>query len=164
MRGVHRQQSGGIPAEVTHAIYVGMRISKRIGPPWRRPVQWAGILVALTAAIASPVRANDLPPEVRSALQRARVPEAALSVVVQEAGTGRTVMSHQARQSVNPASLLKLVPTYAALDLPGPAWSWSTTVGWSTALPDGVLVGDLFPEGTRHPLAPQPPCPLPPIN
>ena len=126
-------------------------ISKRIGRPWRRPVQWAGILVALTAAVASPVRANDLPPEVRSALQRARVPEAALSVVVQEAGTGRTVMSHQARQSVNPASLVKLVTTYAALDLLGPAWTWSTTVGWSGAMRDGVLEGDLFLKGRGDP-------------
>jgi D-alanyl-D-alanine carboxypeptidase/D-alanyl-D-alanine-endopeptidase (penicillin-binding protein 4) len=95
--------------------------------------------------------ATDLPPEVRSALQRARVPESALSVVVQEAGTGRTVLSQQARQSVNPASLVKLVTTYAALDLLGPAWSWSTTVGWSGALREGVLEGDLFIRGSGDP-------------
>lgn len=116
-----------------------------------RPLGWAGILLALAAAASTPARATDLPPDVRSALQRARVPESALSVVVQEAGTGRTVLSHQARQSVNPASLVKLVTTYAALDLLGPAWSWSTTVGWSGALREGVLEGDLFIRGSGDP-------------
>lgn len=106
---------------------------------------------AWAVAVATPVLANDLPPEVRSALQRARVPEAALSVVVQEAGTGRTVMSHQARQPVNPASLVKLVTTYAALDLLGPAWTWNTSVGWSGALRDGVLEGDVFIKGSGDP-------------
>ena len=117
----------------------------------RRPLRWAGILLALAAAASTPAHATDLPPEVRGALQRARVPESALSVVVQEAGTGRTVLSHQARQSVNPASLVKLVTTYAALDLLGPAWSWSTTVGWSGALREGVLEGDLFIRGSGDP-------------
>jgi D-alanyl-D-alanine carboxypeptidase/D-alanyl-D-alanine-endopeptidase (penicillin-binding protein 4) len=117
-----------------------------------RPLRWAGILLALAVGAASlSAHATDLPPEVRSALQRARVPESALSVVVQEAGTGRTVLSHQARQSVNPASLVKLVTTYAALDLLGPAWSWSTTVGWSGALREGVLEGDLFIRGSGDP-------------
>jgi len=88
---------------------------------------------------------------VRSALQRARVPESALSVLVQEAGSGHTVLSHQARQPVNPASLVKLVTTYAALDLLGPAWTWSTAVGWSGTLREGVLEGDLFIRGSGDP-------------
>jgi D-alanyl-D-alanine carboxypeptidase/D-alanyl-D-alanine-endopeptidase (penicillin-binding protein 4) len=120
---------------------------------WR----WARGLVlgvALASAFAAgwPVAwASELPPEVRSALQRARVPEAALSVVVQEAGTGRNLISHQARQSVNPASLVKLVTTYASLDLLGPAWVWTTPVGWSGPLRDGVLEGDLFIRGSGDP-------------
>ena len=128
-----------------------MGIRKRIGRPWPRPVQWAAILLALSVVVGAPVQANELPPEVRSALQRARVPEAALSVVVQEAGSGHTVLSHQARQGVNPASLVKLVTTYAALDLLGPAWTWSTAVGWSGTLRDGVLEGDLFLKGSGDP-------------
>jgi serine-type D-Ala-D-Ala carboxypeptidase/endopeptidase (penicillin-binding protein 4) len=108
--------------------------------------------MTLAAAAASlPVRASDLPPEVRNALQRARVPESALSVVLQEAGSGHTVLSHQSRQPVNPASLVKLVTTYAALDLLGPAWTWSTAVGWSGTLRDGLLEGDLFLKGSGDP-------------
>ncbi|MEI8266480.1 MAG: D-alanyl-D-alanine carboxypeptidase/D-alanyl-D-alanine-endopeptidase [Betaproteobacteria bacterium] len=119
--------------------------------------QWAcrlvrGVALASTLAAGGfAAGASELPPEVRSALQRARVPEAALSVVMQEAGTGRNLLSHQARQSINPASLVKLVTTYAALDLLGPAWVWTTSVGWSGALREGVLEGDLFIRGSGDP-------------
>ena len=118
--------------------------------PLRAALQRVAAWLILGAATC-PTHAFDLPPEVRTALQRARVPEAALSVVVQEAGSGHTVLSHQARQPVNPASLVKLVTTYAALDLLGPAWTWSTAVGWSGTLRDGVLEGDLFLKGSGDP-------------
>ena len=51
-------------------------------------------------------------------------------------------LAWQARQAVNPASLMKLVTTYAALELLGPAWTWSTPVWLHGSLrnpgPDGV--------------------------
>lgn len=115
----------------------------RLGPVLALAQCLTGLSLAAGAA--------ELPPEVRSALQRARVPETALAVVVQEAGSGHTVLSHQARQPVNPASLVKLVTTYAALDLLGPAWTWTTAVGWNATLRDGVLDGDLFLKGGGDP-------------
>ena len=139
--GISRGTSSGISSGIT----------TRIGRHWSGPLRWAVVLLTLSAAATFTAVANDLPPEVRSALQRARVPESALSVVMQEAGSGRNLLSHQARQPVNPASLVKLVTTYAALDLLGPAWSWSTTVGWSGALREGVLEGDLFIRGSGDP-------------
>jgi D-alanyl-D-alanine carboxypeptidase/D-alanyl-D-alanine-endopeptidase (penicillin-binding protein 4) len=46
--------------------------------------------------------------------------------VVQDVGSGRSVLSlARRRAAVNPASLAKLLTTYAALDLLGPAWTWS---------------------------------------
>jgi D-alanyl-D-alanine carboxypeptidase/D-alanyl-D-alanine-endopeptidase (penicillin-binding protein 4) len=112
------------------------------------------LLAALcTIAGGSPAAhaASALPPEVRAALQRARVPEGALAVVVQEAGSGQTLLSHQPRLPVNPASLAKLLTTYAALDLLGPAWTWTTSVAWSGPLRDGVLEGDVFLKGGGDP-------------
>jgi D-alanyl-D-alanine carboxypeptidase/D-alanyl-D-alanine-endopeptidase (penicillin-binding protein 4) len=47
-------------------------------------------------------------------------------VVVQEVGSGRTSLSLNARAAVNPASVMKLVTTYAALELLGPAYRWKT--------------------------------------
>ena len=92
-----------------------------------------------------------LPPEVEAALQRARVPPEALTVLLQEAGSGRTLLSHQADLPVNPASLAKLPTTLAALDLLGPAWTWATSVWLQGSVSDGVLDGALVIKGTGDP-------------
>ena len=81
-------------------------------------------LAALAALVTSPaLAASALPAEALAALQRARVPAEALSVIVQEAGGPRTLLAHEHRQLRNPASLIKLLTTYAALDQLGPAWT-----------------------------------------
>src|SRR5687768_6051898 len=69
-----------------------------------------------------------LPDPVSKALREARVPEGAVSVVVQELGARRTTLAHNARVTRNPASVMKLVTTYAALELLGPAYRWRTEV------------------------------------
>lgn len=92
-----------------------------------------------------------LPPEVAQALQRARVPEEAFSVVIEEAGTGRSVLAWQEDRPVNPASLMKLVTTYSALDRLGPAWNWRTPVWLLGDVRDGVLEGSLVIRGSGDP-------------
>jgi serine-type D-Ala-D-Ala carboxypeptidase/endopeptidase (penicillin-binding protein 4) len=109
-----------------------------------------GPLAPQSAAARPPTDDAALPVEVAAELQRARVPAAALSVVVQEAG-GATLLSVQATQAVNPASLAKLVTTYAALDRLGPAWRWRTPVWLTGAVKDGVLGGDLVLRGSGDP-------------
>jgi D-alanyl-D-alanine carboxypeptidase/D-alanyl-D-alanine-endopeptidase (penicillin-binding protein 4) len=101
--------------------------------------------------VAAGAQAAGLPPEVGLALQRAQVPEAALAVVIRELGSGRHVMSRQSTRPVNPASLTKLVTTYAALDRLGPAWTWSTPVWLQGTVADGVLDGSLVIKGTGDP-------------
>ncbi len=92
-----------------------------------------------------------LPPEVQQALQRAKLPDDALSVVLEEAGTGRSLLAWQEQRPVNPASLSKLVTTYAALDRLGPAWTWRTPVWLLGEVRDGVLHGDLVLRGSGDP-------------
>jgi D-alanyl-D-alanine carboxypeptidase/D-alanyl-D-alanine-endopeptidase (penicillin-binding protein 4) len=92
-----------------------------------------------------------LPPEVYAALERANVPPEAMVVMVQEAGTSRTRLSWQPELLVNPASLTKLLTTYAALDLLGPAWAWSTPVWLQGSIVDGVLEGNLVIKGSGDP-------------
>jgi D-alanyl-D-alanine carboxypeptidase/D-alanyl-D-alanine-endopeptidase (penicillin-binding protein 4) len=101
---------------------------------------------------ASGARSDGLPPEADLALQRARVPEEALSVVIREIGTDRTVLSAQAQRPVNPASVTKLLTTMAALDRLGPAWTWTTPVWLQGAIgADGVLDGSLVIKGSGDP-------------
>ncbi len=62
------------------------------------------------------------------------------SVLVQEVGNGTARLAHHAQRPVNPASLAKLLTTYAALDQLGPAFTWKTPV-W--------LVGPVSAAGRR---------------
>ena len=95
--------------------------------------------------------ASALPPQVRQALRAAQVPEDALSVVIEEAGGARTLLSHRPREPVNPASLAKLLTTYAALDLLGPSWQWTTPLYIDGTVRDGVLEGHLYIQGRGDP-------------
>jgi serine-type D-Ala-D-Ala carboxypeptidase/endopeptidase (penicillin-binding protein 4) len=94
-----------------------------------------------------------LPPAVLAALARANVPADAVSVVVQDVGPPHiTRLAWRADEPVNPASVTKLLTTYAALDLLGPAWSWTTPVWVQGSVgPDGVLEGNLVIKGSGDP-------------
>ncbi|MBI3156734.1 MAG: D-alanyl-D-alanine carboxypeptidase/D-alanyl-D-alanine-endopeptidase [Burkholderiales bacterium] len=111
------------------------------------------LLVASHGALAKPTRepASELPVEVAAALQRARIPAQALAVVVEEAGGNRQRLVLNAGQPMNPASLAKLVTTYAALDRLGPAWRWRTPVWLAGPVRDGVLAGDLVLRASGDP-------------
>ena len=114
-------------------------------------------LCGLCASTLTPsaAAADALAPDVREFLQRERVPVRALSVLVQEVGSGSTRLALNAQQPVNPASLLKLVTTYAALDQLGPAFSWKTPVwlvgGLGSGAQAGVLDGNLHLQGRGDP-------------
>ncbi len=116
---------------------------------WRRHA--AAALVGATALAAA---ANELPAPVQAAMKRAQLPAEALVVQVVEvgaAGTPAPRLSHRAQQPVNPASLMKLYTTGAALELLGPAWAWATPVLTTGATVDGVLLGDLVIQGRGDP-------------
>ena len=108
-------------------------------------------LSLLMALNAGAVGAAALPPEVENALRRARVPDDAVSVVLQEVGSTRPTLGHNADMAMNPASLAKLPTTLAALDQLGPAFTWSTPVWLNGALRDGVLDGSLVIKGSGDP-------------
>lgn len=108
-----------------------------------------GALVSLTCSLTL---AQALPPEVATALTRAKVPLDAVSVLLVEAeGQLPPRLSHRASVPVNPASVMKLVTTYAALDLLGPAYRWRTPVYVEGAVRDGTLFGNLYLKGQGDP-------------
>ncbi|MBV2234089.1 MAG: D-alanyl-D-alanine carboxypeptidase/D-alanyl-D-alanine-endopeptidase [Sterolibacterium sp.] len=118
-----------------------------------RSLLLCGWLLPATAALAqkSPPQ-SPLPAVVALALQAANIPQNAVAVVVQDAGaTNPPLIRLNAEQAFNPASLMKLLTTYAALDMLGPAYTWSTEM-LSDRLPvDGVLDGDLVIKGGGDP-------------
>jgi D-alanyl-D-alanine carboxypeptidase/D-alanyl-D-alanine-endopeptidase (penicillin-binding protein 4) len=70
---------------------------------------------------------GELPKPVLQALRTAGIPTSGVGAVVQDV-TGRSELVHEARDSMNPASVMKLVTTYSALELLGPAYRWKTEV------------------------------------
>jgi len=80
------------------------------------------LVLALMPALA----VAQLPKEVVDGLRSAGVPLSNVAVVVQEAGTARGSLTMNAHQPLNPASTMKLLTTYAALELLGPAYRWKT--------------------------------------
>ena len=98
-------------------------------------------------------QAATLPLEVESALARAQVPREALSVVVADAEASRKAprLAWQAQAPVNPASVMKLVTTYAALDQLGPAFTWNTPVYLEGSVQGGTLQGNAYIQGQGDP-------------
>ena len=82
---------------------------------------------------------------------RAGLPREAVVAIVQEVGSARPRLAWQPDQPVNPASLMKLLTTFAALELLGPAWTWTTPVWLQGTLRDGVLDGNLVIKGSGDP-------------
>jgi serine-type D-Ala-D-Ala carboxypeptidase/endopeptidase (penicillin-binding protein 4) len=109
-------------------------------------------LTALLATSLGSAGAQTLPPEVDAALARAKVPREAVTLLLVDAqGKAPARLSHRANVPVNPASIMKLVTTYAALDLLGPAFSWTTPVYVEGAVRDGTLFGNLYIKGQGDP-------------
>jgi D-alanyl-D-alanine carboxypeptidase/D-alanyl-D-alanine-endopeptidase (penicillin-binding protein 4) len=92
-----------------------------------------------------------LPRSVDAALARNNVPRDAIVAWVQEVDAARPRLAWQADKPVNPASLMKLVTTYAGLELLGPAFTWSTPVWLQGTVAEGVLTGNLVVKGTGDP-------------
>jgi serine-type D-Ala-D-Ala carboxypeptidase/endopeptidase (penicillin-binding protein 4) len=80
-------------------------------------------------ALASAAIADDyLPPAVLQGLRQVGIPASSVGVVVQEVGAPRASLALNAAQPKNPASVMKLVTTLAALELLGSAYRWKTEV------------------------------------
>ncbi|MDP3138697.1 MAG: D-alanyl-D-alanine carboxypeptidase, partial [Burkholderiaceae bacterium] len=88
-------------------------------------------------------------------MQAAQIPAANVAVVVQPVDSARPLISHNATQPMNPASVMKLVTTYAALDLLGPAFTWKTGAWVDNVAPsatvNGNLSGNLYLKGSGDP-------------
>lgn len=105
-------------------------------------------LLPVTAAAQLP---SPLPEPVARALAQAGIPEAAIGIYVHEIGAEQPVLSVGAERSLNPASSMKIVTTYAGLELLGPAYVWNTDVLMDGTLQGEVLNGNLYLRGGGDP-------------
>ena len=110
-------------------------------------MRWLAALLLLPLAAF----ARDIPEPVRAALARANVPLDAVSILVEPVDTGTVVLSHRPDVPMNPASTLKLVTSFAAMDLLGPAFTFHTDFLVQGKLENGTLDGNLVIRGGGDP-------------
>jgi D-alanyl-D-alanine carboxypeptidase/D-alanyl-D-alanine-endopeptidase (penicillin-binding protein 4) len=101
-------------------------------------------LIANAGAIA-------LPGQVRDALNQAHIPQNSVGIEVREINGSAPLISINAQRAMNPASTMKLLTTYAGLELLGPTYTWKTEAYLDGTLDKGVLNGDLILKGYGDP-------------
>lgn len=114
----------------------------------RRPLVIAAVLLCLSH---TPLLAEPLPVSVVDALRNAGVPLSQVAIYAQRQNAVRPKFSHNADRAMPPASVMKLVTTYAALDLLGPAHVWRTAVAVDALPSDGIVAGNLYIRGAGDP-------------
>ena len=95
--------------------------------------------------------AQELPIPVVDALQRAEIPLAAVSAYVQQTESEAALVAVNETIPFNPASVMKLVTSNAALETLGPAFAWKTQAYADGTQNGDVLHGDLIIKGSGDP-------------
>ncbi len=92
-----------------------------------------------------------IPPPVARAMQQAGIPEASVGIYVLDVNAERPLLAIGEDRALNPASTIKLVTTFAALEQLGPAYTWPTEVYATGAQLADTLAGDLILKGYGDP-------------
>ncbi|XZG68815.1 D-alanyl-D-alanine carboxypeptidase/D-alanyl-D-alanine endopeptidase [Chitinibacteraceae bacterium HSL-7] len=92
-----------------------------------------------------------LPAEMSAALQRAGIPESAVSVAVVPLEAPAGARYANADAAVNPASVMKLVTTAASLETLGPNYTWRSALVSDAQPVGGTLTGTVWFKGGGDP-------------
>ncbi|VVO11396.1 D-alanyl-D-alanine carboxypeptidase/D-alanyl-D-alanine-endopeptidase [Pseudomonas fluorescens] len=116
-----------------------------------RPLLLASLLLPLALPAHSAPINTALSPKVQQALKASKLQNDALSLVMIPLNGPGTPTIYNADVSVNPASTMKLVTTYAALEMLGPNHQWKTEFYTDGVLSGGILRGNLYLKGGGDP-------------
>ncbi len=112
-----------------------------------------GLGLGLTPGLQQAALADGaLPPPVALALGAAGIPATAVAIWAQPVDGQQPVLTLNAGEPMNPASVMKLVTAFAAFERLGSAHTWRTRIAASGTLRDGVLHGDLYLVGGADPM------------
>ncbi|KAF7600855.1 MAG: D-alanyl-D-alanine carboxypeptidase/D-alanyl-D-alanine-endopeptidase [Candidatus Dactylopiibacterium carminicum] len=101
------------------------------------------MLLALLAGVSGAGHAA-LPESLARPAREAGLPPGSIALWVAPAGSSQATLQHNASLPMNPASVMKLLTTQAALEHLGSSYNWQTTAYLRGALrEDGILLGDL---------------------
>ena len=109
------------------------------------------LLFILLVSCVAPTWATPLPTPFKIALRQAGIPLDAVALIIQPVDAPRAILSNNAAQAMNPASVMKLVTSLAALDRLGAAYTWKTEIWAGGEIRDRRLTGDLIIKGYGDP-------------
>lgn len=109
----------------------------------------ASLFLLLVSAVAT---AGELPGPVRAVLDEAGIPHDSVGVFVQDVANGSPLINFNSDAAKNPASVMKLVTTAAALHVLGPNYRWKTVAYAGGPLNGDRLEGNLILKGYGDPL------------
>ncbi len=108
--------------------------------------------IPLICALSTPIYGEArLPESVKKELDHYKIPMSAVSLEINRLSSPDTIVSVNADTPRNPASVMKLVTTLAALELLGPAYTWKTEYYTDGRLRNGRLDGNLILRGGGDP-------------
>src|SRR3954469_10103267 len=113
-----------------------------------RQIAWA---ICVWIGTALPAYAGQLPPAVVHVLEQVGIPARDVSIYVRDANTKEIVVDQLIDAPRSPASTIKVLTTFAALDTLGPAYTWKTRAFATSPVSNGVLHGDLYLVGGGDP-------------
>ncbi|MEW9898266.1 D-alanyl-D-alanine carboxypeptidase/D-alanyl-D-alanine-endopeptidase [Chitinivorax sp. PXF-14] len=105
----------------------------------------------LPLVLAASATAASLPPEVGVLLKQAGVSPEHVAIYVKPADSRNPTLSWHGDRAMSPASVMKLLTTYAGLELLGPAFRWQTEFHATGDIANGVLDGNLVLRGGGDP-------------
>jgi serine-type D-Ala-D-Ala carboxypeptidase/endopeptidase (penicillin-binding protein 4) len=128
-----------------YAMHAPIRIPRSMFTHTLRSIAMIALLARVSLSFG-----QALPEPVLQALREADVPLENVGVYVAEANSGQAVIAHRADRPMNPASVMKLITTYAALELLGPAFTFKTEVFAAPSKGD-VVQGNVVLKGHGDP-------------
>ncbi len=115
------------------------------------PVGYAAVCSLFFSSVAAAQVSATLPGSVQHILDAHEIPGADFSAVVQRIGAGQPLLAVNPDVLRNPASTMKLLTTYVALEALGPDYRWKTEAYLDGRLADGKLDGNLYVKGYGDP-------------
>jgi serine-type D-Ala-D-Ala carboxypeptidase/endopeptidase (penicillin-binding protein 4) len=116
-----------------------------------RQLALASLVTPLSFALHAAPSNTVLPVKIQQALKTAKIENSALSLVLLPLNGPGAATFVNADTAVNPASTMKLITSYAALELLGPTHQWKTEFYSDGPLHNGVLQGNLYLKGGGDP-------------
>ena len=126
---------------------------KRLLNVHRARIVSAFFLTLFLCLQTSLAHANSLPEAFQKALKEAQIPEESVAVFVQKVSDPAPFIVVNGNKAMNPASVMKVVTTYAALEILGASYTWKTEIFTDAPMNiiNGKLQGNLYVKGSGDP-------------